>query len=316
LIAHGTRPAEIAVLYRTQAQSEALENALSAAGVSYQVRGGERFFQRQDVKAAIVALRAAVRATPADLALPDAAREALAAVGWAADAPALRGAVRERWEATCALVSLAEELSAADPGATLAELVAELDERASAQHAPTLEAVTLATLHAATGREGDAVFLVGISEGLLPISYADTAETLAEERRRLDVGEARARVHLELAYAKARTPGGRASRKRSRFLEGIWDAAAPAGRRRAKTVLTGDSPLEVSLQRWRRETAEHLRRPAYTIFSNAALAEIVDAHPATLAELAAVPGIGPSIMASFGAEILAQIKRHGASATP
>src|SRR5690606_19444429 len=59
LIAAGTPASEVAVLYRTNAQSEAYEQALSDAGIGYLVRGGERFFARKEVRDAIVLLRGA-----------------------------------------------------------------------------------------------------------------------------------------------------------------------------------------------------------------------------------------------------------------
>jgi DNA helicase-2/ATP-dependent DNA helicase PcrA len=129
--------------------------------------------------------------------------------------------VRERWESLQARVALADELDVARPGATLSDLVAELDERAAAQHAPTVEGVTLASLHAAKGLEWDAVFLVGLSEGLLPISFAEGLTAVEEERRLLYVGVTRAREHLHLSWSRSRTPGGRASRRPSRFLDGL-----------------------------------------------------------------------------------------------
>jgi DNA helicase-2/ATP-dependent DNA helicase PcrA len=238
LVAGGVRPREIAVLFRTNAQSEPLEQALSDAGVAYLVRGGERFFNRREVREAIMLLRGAARAPSQDAgSLGEEVRAVLAATGWTAASPAQSGAVRDRWESLQALAVLADEIADARPGATLADVVAELDERAAAQHAPSVEGVTLASLHAAKGLEWDAVFLVGLSEGLMPISLAEGWEAVAEERRLLYVGITRAREHLHLSWARARTPGGRAGRSRSRFLEGLFppdDAAAGRGARRAE----------------------------------------------------------------------------------
>ncbi|WP_425471163.1 ATP-dependent helicase [Xylanimonas allomyrinae] len=233
LIATGTRPSEIAVLYRTNAQSEAFEAALADAGIGYQVRGGERFFQRKEVRDAVVLLRGAARSADPDQPMPEQVRDVLTSVGWSPDPLAARGAARERWDAMAALVALADDLARASrPGAqaTVASLVAELEERAAAQHAPTVEGVTLASLHAAKGLEWDAVFLAGMSEGLMPISLAETDAAVAEERRLLYVGVTRARVHLEVSFARSRTPGGRATRKRTRFLDGLWPE--PGGGRR------------------------------------------------------------------------------------
>ncbi|MDL5203682.1 ATP-dependent DNA helicase UvrD2 [Streptomyces sp. ALI-76-A] len=238
LMASGVRASEIAVLFRTNSQSETYEQALADAGVPYQLRGAERFFDRPEVRKAGIALRAAARFGGNDSLLDDAVdlpsqvRAVLSGEGWTTEPPAGSGAVRERWESLAALVNLAQDFSAARPGATLSDLVAELDERAGAQHAPTVEGVTLASLHSAKGLEWDVVFLVGVAEGMMPITYAKTDEQIEEERRLLYVGVTRARQHLHVSWALSRSPGGRANRRPSRFLDGLrpGSASTTAGR--------------------------------------------------------------------------------------
>ncbi|MEV3854482.1 ATP-dependent DNA helicase UvrD2 [Streptomyces sp. NPDC050095] len=227
LIASGVSAGEIAILFRTNGQSEIYEQALADAGVPYQLRGAERFFERAEVRKAGHSLRAAARfgSNDADLDeavdLPSQVRAVLSGEGWTTEAPAGSGAVRDRWESLAALARLAEDFARSHDTATLADFVAELDERANAQHAPTVEGVTLASLHAAKGLEWDAVFLVGLAEGMMPITYAKTDEQIEEERRLLYVGVTRARHHLGLSWALSRSPGGRASRRPSRFLDGL-----------------------------------------------------------------------------------------------
>ncbi|NUK03496.1 ATP-dependent DNA helicase UvrD2 [Streptomyces lunaelactis] len=237
LIAAGVPAGEIAVLYRINAQSEVYEQALADAGVPYQLRGAERFFDRPEVREAGVALRGAARAGGNDSLLDDAdglpsqVRAVLSTKGWTTEPPAGSGAVRDRWESLAALVALAEDYVRVKPEASLSDLVAELDERAAAQHAPTVQGVTLASLHSAKGLEWDAVFLVGLTEGMMPITYAKTDEQVEEERRLLYVGVTRARLHLSLSWALSRSPGGRASRRPTRFLNGMRPgSAAPAAR--------------------------------------------------------------------------------------
>lgn len=237
LIAVGVPAGEIAVLYRVNSQSEVYEQALADAGVPYQLRGAERFFERAEVREAGVALRGAARAGGNDSLLDDAeglpaeVRAVLSTKGWTTEPPAGSGAVRDRWESLAALVRLAEDFERARPGATLSDLVAELDERAAAQHAPTVQGVTLASLHSAKGLEWDAVFLVGLTEGMMPITYAKTDEQIEEERRLLYVGVTRARLHLSLSWSLSRSPGGRAGRRPSRFLNGLRPGSVPLGAR-------------------------------------------------------------------------------------
>ncbi|MFI2430834.1 ATP-dependent DNA helicase UvrD2 [Streptomyces sp. NPDC018693] len=227
LLDAGTPAAEIAILFRTNAQSETYEQALADAGIPYQLRGAERFFDRPEVRMAGIALRGAARFGGNDSALDDAVdlasqvRAVLSGEGWTPQPPAGSGAVRERWESLAALVNLAQDFAGAKPDATLADLVAELDERANAQHAPTVQGVTLASLHSAKGLEWDVVFVVGVAEGMMPITYARTDEQIEEERRLLYVGVTRARERLHVSWALSRSPGGRPNRRPSRFLNGL-----------------------------------------------------------------------------------------------
>ncbi len=219
---------EIAVLLRINAHMERFERALSEAAVPYVVRGAERFYDRPEVRKALVLVRGAARAAGAGTdatglpgELPAAVRHVLASAGLTTAPPGGRGAVRERWESLAAIAGLADNLAAARPAATLAEFAAELAERAETGHAPVAAAVTLATMHAAKGLEWDAVLVPGLVEGIMPIVHARTAEAVEEERRLLYVAVTRARVHLSLSWAPARTAGAEASRQRSRFLSAL-----------------------------------------------------------------------------------------------
>src|ERR1035437_3870130 len=219
LVTRGIPSSQIAVLFRTNAQSEAYESALADAEVAYLVRGGERFFARKEVRGAILLMRGAARADDGSRPLGELVRDVIAEAGWTQRAPTSGGARRDRWESLQALVGLADNVVAVQPSARLTDVVHELDERAAAQHAPTVEGVTLASLHAAKGLEWDCVFMVGCSDGLIPISMAEGPEAVQEERRLMYVGLTRARHELRLSWSGARNPGGRASRRPSRFLE-------------------------------------------------------------------------------------------------
>ncbi|GLK18225.1 ATP-dependent helicase [Herbiconiux flava] len=213
LVESGTPPQDIAVLYRINAQSAPLEQALTAAGVSYQLRGATRFFDQPDVKRAVMELRAA-SVSISDEPLFKSVSDVLRSRGWTQVPPEGVGAVRDRWESLNALIGLAESMPA---GTTFRQFTDELMERQSSQHEPTVRAVTLATLHSAKGLEWPAVFIVGVSEGLLPISYASGLEGVDEERRLLYVGITRARERLQLSWAAAGIRRG-AARTASRFL--------------------------------------------------------------------------------------------------
>jgi DNA helicase-2/ATP-dependent DNA helicase PcrA len=239
LVSRGTPASQIAVLFRTNAQSEAHESALADADVPYLVRGGERFFARKEVRAAILLMRGAARADDGTKPLGELVRDVIAGAGWTERAPSAGGATRERWESLRALVGLADDFVSRDPQARLIDLVRELDERMAAQHAPTVEGVTLASLHAAKGLEWDCVFVVGCSDGLIPISMAEGLEAIEEERRLLYVGLTRARRELRLSWSGARNPGGRASRRPSRFLDGAATILGDGARSSARAAGSG-----------------------------------------------------------------------------
>lgn len=319
----GVVASEIAVLYRTNAQSQVMEQALAQAGIGYLVRGGERFFSRTEVREAMVLLRGAARAQM-DGTMPEHVRAVLTGAGWQPEPPAARGATREKWESLNALVQLADELAAAR-GATMQGFVDELIERAAAQHAPTVDGVTLASLHAAKGLEWDAVFLVGVSEGLLPISLADGDDAIAEERRLLYVGITRAREHLHLSFARSRNAGGRGTRRRSRFLEGIWPEGSTTGRRSSKHARVDatraaahaddvDPALVERLRTWRAQVASEIDKPAFTVLHDSTLVAIAAAQPRELRQLAILRGVGPTKIEAYGAQILAVVRGEQSTA--
>ena len=221
LIRAGTPASEIAVLVRINAMTRGHEEALTAAGVPFQLRGTERFFERPEVRQAVSLLRVAARSAGPDEDPASAVRPVLTGLGLTTQPPGGRGRARERWESLDALAAISAGFFAAGPGVTLADLVAELEQRSAAGHAPEAGGVTLASLHAAKGLEWDAVFLPGLTDGAVPIVYAQSAETIEEERRLLYVGITRARERLFLSWSLARTPGGRKTRRPSRFLDDL-----------------------------------------------------------------------------------------------
>ena len=344
LIGTGLPPSEIAVLFRTNAQSETYEKALAEAEVPYVVRGAERFFERTEVRRAMIAMRAAVRSTPGETPLVPAVVEALSATGWARDQPPPGGAAREQWEALAALVALAEEYANAPALVPIGEAGSlqrdvslsafndELARRAEQQHAPTVEGVTLASLHSAKGLEWDAVFLAGLADGTLPTTYAKTPDQLEEERRLLYVGVTRARQWLWLSYGQTRSAGGR-SRRPCRFLpqlerntptERAGTPSRKPDRRRSQisscricgaTLMAGadrklgrcptcpsdlDEDLLARLTQWRAVTAGGLKVPAYVVFTDATLVAIAERRPGSPAELLGIAGIGARKLGQYG----------------
>lgn len=311
LHAQGVPHREMAILYRINAQSEVYEEALGRLGIGYTLRGGEGFFRRPEVRQAVTLLRGAARAGEGAGALVEDVRAVFAAMDFSPTPPEGRGAVRDRWESLSSIVTMAEDLAAADPAADLTALVADLDRRADQAHAPSMDGVTLSTLHAAKGLEWDAVFVVGAQEGTLPFVHAlDDAESVEEERRLFYVGITRARRHLTVSWSAARTPGGQRRRKPSRFLDRLLPGDLRTGRapkrRTTRPVddVEYDHDLFERLRAWRKDIATQESKPAFTIFNDATLRGIAAAKPTDQRALIGVSGVGQAKLEKYGEDVL------------
>lgn len=206
----GTAPSEIAVLYRTNAQSARFEEALRQRGIAVRVHGAQRFFDRADVRQAVMLIRGEAKVAD-NRPLFQVVSDALRAIGWTANPPT-GSAQRERWEALSALLALVDEMP---EGTGIGEFSEQLLARQRAHHEPTLEAVTLSAIHAAKGLEWSLVHLVGATEGILPIAHATDDEGVDEERRLAYVAMTRAKDLLRISGVSGE---GRATRQPSRFL--------------------------------------------------------------------------------------------------
>ncbi|MDK7158855.1 ATP-dependent DNA helicase UvrD2 [Pauljensenia sp. UMB3104] len=317
LIDAGMAPHSIAVLMRTNGQSQAFEEALGARGIPVAVAGGKPFFARDDVRTAISRLRAAAAAATDTGSVGEIVRDVLSGVGWAPEAPSGQ-AGSERWSNMNAIVGWADDSQAQ----TLPAFVAELDERVAYQVEPDKAGVELATIHAAKGLEWDAVFLVGVAEGLLPISYAKTAAAREEERRLLYVAITRARDLLTVSWARSRGADGRGKRKRSHLLDGIWPeearVGAPKKRARASTRALNQafeeeaSPQAIELfgrlKAWRLEVSRQAGVPPFAVFTDQTLRDIAQAMPKNTTQLRIIRGIGDVKVQRFAAPVLALVR--------
>ena len=330
----GVAWSEMAVLFRINAQSESFEEALSARNIPYVVRGAARFFERPEVRQAVTLLRGHARGGQLSDDPVDDVQATLAGLGWSVSAPSGRGEARNRWESWQALASQAEEFFSSGAGATLADLVDDLDRRAAEQHAPVAEGVTLATIHTAKGLEWDVVHVCGLQDGTLPITFAETPAEIEEERRLLYVAITRARTHLGLSWALARNPGGRGTRRPSRFLDGLRPADASStavattgsSTRRASTCRTCGKPLGTPAERkkgrcagcptsydeelfeqlrtWRKARADEDSVPAFVVFTDATLELIAEVKPADEQALLRINGIGRAKLDRYGSAVL------------
>jgi DNA helicase-2/ATP-dependent DNA helicase PcrA len=193
LLSAGTPPHEVAILARTNSQLKSVERAMQKVNLPYQVRSTERFFDRREVRYFLSEVRKA-SVIPAE------------GQGWIDELrtlaqPYLTG---EAIDGIAALLHLARELDDDDnfTPKTLRGYLREVEDRVQQNNPPTMPVITLATLHAAKGLEWERVFLIGASEGQLPVSDA----SIDEERRLFYVGITRAKADLHISYRKSPSP--------------------------------------------------------------------------------------------------------------
>ncbi|HEY2311583.1 MAG TPA: ATP-dependent DNA helicase UvrD2, partial [Gaiellaceae bacterium] len=268
---------QMAVLVRTNARTTEFEEAFHDAGIPFQ---GASLLARDAARQLLRALRG--QRGPAG----EAVRELAARQGFLTEIPDKLGEREQTRQADLGrLVRLAEEF-----GGEVEAFVESLHERFGESAG---RGVHLLTLHRAKGLEWEAVFLPHVEEGELPIRRGDAEE----ERRLFYVGLTRAKRHLLVTW----------DGKPSRFLDELGvRAAAPTQPKREKQALP-QTPAVQALKEWRLARAREEEVPAYVVFNDRTLAELVAREPRTLAELAAVPGIGPAKLERYGAELLARI---------
>ena len=268
---------EMAVLVRTNARTSEFEESFHEAGIPFQ---GASLLARDAARQLLKALRG--RRGPA----AEAVRELAVGQGLIAEIPEKLGEREQTRQADLArLVRLAAEFDGEVDG-----FVDLLHERfgESAGHG-----VHLLTLHRAKGLEWEAVFLPRVEEGELPVRRGD----VEEERRLFYVGLTRAKRHLLVTWEG----------KPSRFLDELGvRAAAPPLPKRERPVLE-QTPAVQALKEWRLARARAEEVPAYVVFNDRTLAELVARTPRTIAELAAIPGIGPAKLERYGPELLEQL---------
>ena len=277
LHAEGLPLEQMAVLVRTNARTSEFEEAFHDAGIPFQ---GASLLARDAARQLLKALRG--RRGPA----AEIVRELAVRHGLLTEVPEKLGEREQTRQADLArLVRLADELDG-----EVDEFVALLHERFGASAG---RGVHLLTLHRAKGLEWEAVFLPRVEEGELPVRRGD----VEEERRLFYVGLTRAKRHLLVTWEG----------KPSRFLDelGVRAAAPPVPKRERQAL--EQTPAVQALKEWRLARARADEVPAYVVFNDRTLAELVARTPRTLAELAAVPGIGPAKLERYGPELLAQL---------
>ena len=268
---------EMAVLVRTNARTSEFEEAFHEAGIPFQ---GASLLARDAARQLLKALRS-LRGPAAEI-----VRELAVRQGLLSEVPDKLGEREQTRQADLARIVRLADGFVGDVDGFVALLHERFGESAG-------RGVHLLTLHRAKGLEWEAVLLPRVEEGELPIRRGDADE----ERRLFYVGLTRARRHLLVTWEG----------KPSRFLDELGvRAAAPPLPKRERPVLE-QTPTVQALREWRLARARADEVPAYVVFNDRTLAELAARTPQTLAELAAVPGIGPAKLERYGAELLSRL---------
>ena len=198
-ISAGVDSSDIAILARTNAQLDQIKSALNNAKVASQIRSGERFFDRVDVRDAMRVIRSASVLPPEG---GDWYEDLVSVLRPFGDADYVNGFLRLAREMKEGSVELdsADLISPSNSKAksSMRTFLRELEDRAEQNNPPTLPGVTLSTLHSAKGLEWNHLYLIGVSDGLLPMSNSND---LNEERRLFYVGVTRAKQNIQITYA-------------------------------------------------------------------------------------------------------------------
>jgi DNA helicase-2/ATP-dependent DNA helicase PcrA len=198
-ISAGVDSSDIAILARTNAQLDQIKSALNNAKVASQIRSGERFFDRVDVRDAMRVIRSASVLPPEG---GDWYEDLVSVLRPFGDADYVTGFLRLAREMKEGSVELdSEDLISPSNNkikSSMRTFLRELEDRAEQNNPPTLPGVTLSTLHSAKGLEWNHLYLIGVSDGLLPMSNSND---LNEERRLFYVGVTRAKQNIQITYA-------------------------------------------------------------------------------------------------------------------
>lgn len=244
-----TEGGSLAVLYRTNAQSRAIEEALIRRKIDYKLVGGIRFYDRAEIKDLLAYLR--VVSNPDDSVSwqrietlgkrnkakmeiwLDTNRETLIhkhpheLLQEIMDETGYLSRFDQKDEEDIARVENIRELMAVASEQTdltsFLESVALIQSEEIADRKSNEALVTMMTIHAAKGLEFDEVIIAGLEEGLLPHSRSLLEkEDIEEERRLMYVAMTRARQKLHLTLTRSRLVfGGRQTASPSRFLSEI-----------------------------------------------------------------------------------------------
>jgi len=302
---NGVEWGEQAILVRTNAQTIIIAEQCRANKVPVSIKGGTKLTNQAEVKQLLSIMQRSGDLLSDSL---DAIKTEIEDNSPPVVSPSTAEVDRHTNRLT--LLRLVTDHLEADETSSTSSFIEWFSSTASGDDAASNNAVQVMTFHSAKGLEWEAVQILGIEQGLIPIGFADTPAELAEERRLLHVGITRAKQKLHLSWAQERQFGDKSARRtRSPYLDVIDPSAKKLASKKVtvrdtKKDLPVDDPTYIALVAWRKETAEENSIPAFLVFNNRTLAAIVKMQPKNEAELLEVPGVGPAKIEKYAEEVL------------
>ncbi len=318
----GQKWSDQAILVRTNAQTEIFTNALRKEGVPVKTVAGSGLLDRKDIKIVISEL------TNSNSPLIQKINDLDTKGG---EGPSTSGGDEtttdtERTVALAELRRLAEEYLALDPAAKSNSFVLWLKSQSQNLYEINDDAVEISTFHRSKGLEWPVVHVAGLEQGLVPIAHAKDSNAVAEERRLLYVALTRAKDRILCSWANNRHfSGNKRARDPSPWLFNIERAiqnlekpltqteqitkVKSARRKKTKNHLPETQQVR-ELKEWRLSVSRAADVPAFVIFNDETLLNLLEVKPTNLDELLKIKGIGPVKAERYGKEILDLVSKH------
>jgi len=318
----GQKWSDQAILVRTNAQTEIFTNALRKEGVPVKTVAGSGLLDRKDIKIVISEL------TNSNSPLIQKINDLDTTGG---EGPSTSGGDEtttdtERTVALAELRRLAEEYLALDPAAKSNSFVLWLKSQSQNLYEINDDAVEISTFHRSKGLEWPVVHVAGLEQGLVPIAHAKDSNAVAEERRLLYVALTRAKDRILCSWANNRHfSGNKRTRDPSPWLFNIERAiqnlekpltqkeqitkVKSARRKKTKNHLPETQQVR-ELKEWRLSVSRAADVPAFVIFNDETLLNLLEVKPTNLDELLKIKGIGPVKAERYGKEILDLVSKH------
>lgn len=318
----GQKWSDQAILVRTNAQTEIFTNALREEGIPVKTVSGSGLLDRKDIKIVISEL------TNSNSPLIQKINDLDTTGG---EGPSTSGGDEtttdtERTVALAELRRLAEEYLALDPAAKSNSFVLWLKSQSQNLYEINDDAVEISTFHRSKGLEWPVVHVAGLEQGLVPIAHAKDSSAVAEERRLLYVALTRAKDRILCSWANNRHfSGNKRARDPSPWLFNIERAiqnlekpltqteqitkVKSARRKKTKNHLPETQQVR-ELKEWRLSVSRAADVPAFVIFNDETLLNLLEVKPTNLDELLKIKGIGPVKAERYGKEILELVSKH------